>query len=336
MNIINRKNQLKLLLILPALMVLAVPLVVTNEYFLKIINNIILYSIISLSVNLIVGFCGQLDFGRSAFAGIGCYFAAVTMVKLHVPFLIAFLGAGLFAAFMGMLLGMLCRKTSFDYLTLITIGFSEICRLIFMNWNDVTGGAVGLMNVPAPDIFGLVFDTHAKFFYFALALLVLSYVVIKRITKSKLGRAFEAIRDDSIAASYSGINVPNYKILCFALGSFFTGLAGAAMVSYTQYASPYNFTIDESLVMLQMAILGGLGSLPGSIIGAAILIITPELSRDIFQYRLLIMGTLMVILMLFAPNGLLGKNGVGDKVIGFAHIRIKKNKKKQQECGENK
>ncbi len=307
---------------------LLLPLVVTNSYMLKVVNNVMLYSIVALSINLIVGFCGLLDFGRSAFVGLGTYFLAITLTRFaRVPFFAAFLGAGLFAAAVGWLLGLLSQKTAFDYLTLITLGVNEIVRIIFLNWQLVTGGGIGIMGVPSPSLFGFQFNTHTRFYYFALALLAACYLLIFRITRSHYGRAFEAIRDDGIAAAYSAVNVPKFKALCFSLASFFTGIAGAAMVSYTNYASPYNFTIDESLIMMQMAILGGLGSLPGCILGAAILIIAPEVSRTVYDYRLLIMGVLMVVLMLFAPNGILGKNGIGEKVVGFSGLRRKAGEK---------
>ncbi len=296
--------------------VVLIPLYITNTYALKIICNVMLYSIIALSVNLIVGFCGQLDFGRAAFAGLGAYFSAVTFNKLGLPFIVCFLGGAVFAALVGGLLGMLCRYTSFDYLTLITIGFSEICRKFFINWRPITNGAFGLAT-KRPSFFGITLASHQSMFYFSLVLLILCYVVIRRITRSKIGRAFKAIRDDSIAASYAGINVPNYKVLCFVIGSFFTGLAGAAMVHYTMFTAPTNYTLDESIIMLQMAILGGLGSLPGSIVGAAILIIMPEISRPFYNYRLLFMGILMVVLMLFAPKGIMGTGGLRDQLVAF-------------------
>lgn len=297
------------------------PLVVTNNYFLRVANMVLLYSIVALSINLIVGFCGQLDFGRSAFVGLGAYWSALAMLRLHAPFLLSFLTAGLFCALVGTGLGMLCRKSSFDYLTLITIGFNEICRLIFLNWQPVTNGAMGLRRIPAPSIFGYVFNTNIRYFYLSLVLLALCYVAIQRITKSKLGRAFEAIRDDPIAAGYSGIRVPDFKVLNFAVASFFTGLAGSAMVHYTQYASPFNYTLDESIYQLQMTILGGLGSLPGSILGTGLLVVAPEISRVFYEYRLMFVGFLMVIMMIWAPNGILGRNGIGERVIGLMRFR---------------
>lgn len=291
-----------------------VPWIITNSYIIKILSNVMLYSIIALSINLIVGFSGQLDFGRAAFAGLGGYFSAIMYTTYHVPFIVAFIGGGLFAALIGALLGMLCRYTSFDYLTLITIGFAEICRKIFQQWYAVTNGSFGF-KTSRPSFFGYTLNSPASMFYFSLILLIICYILIKRITESKMGRAYQAIRDDSIAAAYAGIDVPKYKLYCFTIGSFFTGIAGAAIVHYTMFASPNNYTIDDSLIMLQMPILGGLGSLPGSILGTAILVILPEISRAFYQFRLLFMGVLMVILMLFAPNGLLGKHGVRDKIV---------------------
>ena len=322
-SILKRKNSVLLVFLI---VVCTIPLFVKNTYALKVINNVMIYSIIALSINLIVGFSGQLDFGRSAFAGIGGYFSAIMMSRLGVPFIISFVGGGLFACLLGLLLGMLCRYSSFDYLTLITIGFSEIVRLILQNWIKVTGGAFGFV-AERPKLFGYTFATHQSMFYFNFVLLILCYIVIRRITRSKMGRAFMALRDDPIAAAYAGIDVAKYKMINFAVASFFTGIAGAALVHYTMFASPTNYTIDESLIMLQMPILGGLGSLPGSIVGTVILTVLPEISRSFYNFRLLFMGALMVILMLFAPNGLFGVNGIRDQIM--AYVKLRKGEKKE-------
>ena len=301
-----------------------IPFIVKDEYQLRVINIVLLYSIVALSINLIVGFAGQLDAGRAAFVGLGGYWSAIMMLRFHLPFIIAFISAGLFCAFIGFVLGMLCRRSTFDYLTLITIGFNIICTQVFLNWIPITNGAMGLRLVPSSILFGFSFDTNFKFFYFAFFLLIICYIVIKRITKSKIGRAFEAIRDDSIAASYSGINVANFKVINFSVASFFTGIAGSAMVHLTNYISPFTCTFDESIYQLQIAILGGLGSLPGSILGSAILVIAPEISRTFYEYRLMFVGFLMVAMMLWSPNGILGRNGIGEKVIGIRNLILVK------------
>jgi branched-chain amino acid transport system permease protein len=325
MKIFNKRIRFDLVI---ALLALALPLFIKNDYYLRVVNMVLLYSVVALSINLVVGFCGQLDFGRAAFVGLGAYCSALMMLKLHLPFWISFIGGGLFAAFFGMLLGLLCMKSSFDYLTLITIGFLEIVRLVLLNWIPVTNGAMGLRRVPPPSFFGYSFDTNVRYFYFSLVFLAISYVAIECISKSKIGRAFGALRDDPIAAAYSGINVPLFKMINFALASFFSGLAGSALVHYTQYASPYNYTLDQSIYQLQFAIIGGLGSLFGSVIGTAILVVAPEISRVFYEYRLMFLGIIMVVMMMYAPNGILGKNGIGEKVIGLSRfLPIKKQTK---------
>lgn len=313
---IKSRSKRKAIAVLAMLAVLLVlPLLIKNTYVLKVLNNIFLYSIIALSVNLILGFTGMLDFGRSAFVGIGTYSFAILMWKVPgVPWIVGFLFAAFFTAIVGYVVGMFLERTSFDYLTLITIGIVEIVRLFLNNCTPVTNGAIGITGVPAPSFFGYTLKGHAQFYYFCLFLLIVCYILISRLTHSYKGRALMAIREDEIAATYSAINLPRYKAFCFGVASFFTGIGGAAMVSYTGYASPLNFTIDEGLILCQMAILGGLGSLPGSILGAAILVVVPELSRTAYKYRLLIMGILMVVLMLFCPNGILGRNGLKDTI----------------------
>lgn len=317
---INEKVRKNALVIILLVLVACVPFIITDTYFLKVIGNVMIYAVIAMSVNLLTGFTGQVDFGRCAFMGIGAYFSGLTMMKLGFPFLIAFAGAGIFSALMGAVLGGICRRISFDYLTLITIGFNEICRIVFMNWTSVTNGSKG-MPIDRPKIFGFTFSTHESMFYFAFVLLVLSYIIIRRITKSKIGRSYLAIKGDEIAAAYSGINVAKVKMECFIVASFFTGLAGAALAHYSRFLSPANYSLDESLIILQMAILGGLGSLPGSILGAAILIVFPEVSRTFYDYRLAFMGIMMVLFMLYLPNGILGRNGIADKLKGLVMKR---------------
>lgn len=333
----KKQNQFGLkmtaLLVLLALL-LCVPLVVKNTYILKVMNNVMLYAVIALSVNLILGFCGLLDFGRSAFVGIGTYSFALLMTKVTgIPWIVGFILAGLFTALLGWLVGCFLRRTSFDYLTLLTIGIVEIVRLFLVNCTSITNGAMGITGVPKPSFFGFKITSHAQFYYFALILLVLCYVLIYRLINSYKGRALMAIRDDEIAAAFSAINIPKYKAFCFGIASFFTGIGGAAMVSYTGYASPYNFTIDEGLILCQMAILGGLGSLPGSVLGAIILVVVPEISRTAYDYRLLIMGVMMVVLMLFCPDGLLGRHGLKDIIVKKVKTSLKHPKDVEKEGG---
>lgn len=308
---LDKKTIAALLFII---VVLLIPMAVSNSYTLRILCNVMIYSIIALSINLIVGYCGQLDFGRAAFVGLGAYCSAILTTTVGIPFIVSFILAGLFSAAFGAFLGLLCRYSSFDYLTLITVGFAEICRKLFQNWYAVTNGSFGFRTT-RPNFFGYTLTSPRSMYYFCLIILVLCYIAVRRITKSKIGRAYMAIRDDSIAAAYAGIDVKKFKLHNFVVASFFTGIAGALMGHFTTFISPTLYTIDESLLELQMTILGGLGSVPGSIRGAAVLTIVPELSRSVYEYRLLIMGAIMVVLMIFAPKGLLGRDGVFDKIV---------------------
>ena len=320
------KPQLRKLIALAVLLavMLVLPNLISSDYIVKVINNALLFSTVALSANIIIGYCGLLDFGRSAFCAMGGYCSAILMQRLGFPFALAFLSAGLFAMLCGLLLGFLSKGAGGDFMNLMTIAFAEIFRLLLQNLPNITGGTLGLFNVPNVQFFGFQFNTHRRFYYFALALLIICYILIRRISRSKMGRAFEAIRDDEIAASFSGIDVRTYKMLCFAVASFFTGLAGSAMVHYTNFAAPQNYSIDQSLIIMEMVVLGGMGSMPGSILGAFILTVVPELSRDIYEYRMLFTGVTLVLLMLFCPDGILGRGGIKDKLVAAAHRRAAK------------
>ncbi len=311
-----------------------IPVFWKNDYWRRVLTLVFLNSITVLSLQLIIGYCGLLDFGRAAFVGLGGYFSAVVMTKFGFPYLVALILSGCFTALIGAFVGFLVRKSSFDYLTLTTIGVAEISRMIFLNWNSVTNGALGISNVPSPNIFGLKINTNFKWYYYALIMLIIVYLLLRNLIRSKLGRNFMAVRDDEIASSYSAINVPMTKLACFSIASFFTGVAGNLLVTYARYASPYNYSLDESIILIQMVILGGLGGLPGCLVGTAILIIIPEIARPLYDWRLLIMGFMMVIFMIWCPRGILGEGGISDKI----RKRFEKNKeaKVAVEAGETK
>lgn len=333
----NTKNNkfAKICIILAAMALLGVlPRMIQSDYMVKVVNTALLYSIIAISSNLLLGFCGQLDFGRSAFCALGAYWSAILSMRLGIPVEIAILSAGFFSMVVGFALGFISKKVGGDFVTLMTIGFNEIVRLLLQNLKDITGGTLGLFGIPSVSLFGFRLATHRQFYYFALVLLVISYILIRRLIRSKMGRAFQAIRDDEQAAAFSGINTGRYKMYCFAIASFFTGIAGAVIAHYSNMATPQYYSLNESLIILVMAVLGGLASLPGSIVGAFILTIVPELSRTFYEYRLLFTGIVLVLLMLFAPDGLLGRNGVGCKIIGLRRF-LKKKTEKENVCNTN-
>lgn len=290
-------------------LILLVPCLAPNEYILRIAVTIPLYVVFTLGQQLLTGFLGLLSLGHAAFYGIGAYASALLVLEFGTPWPLALLGGAVLACIFGIVLSLPCLRVGGDYLTLMTIGFGEITRIIFLRWIPVTQGPMGLPGIPPPQIGPFVFDTNTHYYYLYLCLAALAYFCTHRVINSQIGRTLTAIRDDEVAAAAMGINIAHYKILTFAVATFFAGMAGSMLAHFLQFIGPMNFTMDESLLTMQMAILGGLGSLPGTIIGVAILVSAPEFFRILTQYRLLLNGTLMLVLMIWRPQGLMGTLG---------------------------
>lgn len=299
------------LLIIGACLVLCIPLYVENTLVFRIIVSIIIDIPLALSQNLITGFTGMLTLGQAAFYGIGAYTSALMVLKLGAPWPVAFLVAGLVSCLFGILLGFPCLRVGSDYLTLMTIGFGEIFHIVSLNWMDLTRGPMGLPGVPSPEIGPIVFNSPQKIFYLYLAISVICYIFMHRLTKSHVGRALISIREDETAAVAMGINVARYKVLAFAVGTLWAGFSGSMLAHFLAFVGPMTFTLNESLFHMQMAILGGLGSLPGSVLGAAILVSLPQVFQPLYQYRMLLNGLMMVILMAWRPQGIMGTSAIG-------------------------
>jgi branched-chain amino acid transport system permease protein len=313
-SILRSKRLLLYLLGLGVL--LALPRVAPNEYVLRVIVAIIIDVPLALSQNLITGFGGMLTLGQAAFYGIGAYTSALLVMNLGVPWPIALLASGLLAGVFGLLLGFPCLRVGSDYLTLMTIGFGEIFHIVALNWMGLTRGPMGLPGVPPPQIGPIVFDTGERMYYLYLAITILCYLFMHRLTRSHVGRALIAIREDETAAAAMGINVAYYKVLAFAFGTVWVGFSGSMLAHFIGFVGPMTFNINESLLHMQMAILGGLGSLPGSVLGAAILVSVPQIFQPLYQYRMLLNGILMVMLMAWRPQGIMGKSAAARATTG--------------------
>ncbi len=303
-----------LLLALALLCSIALPFVFPDKYVIRIATVSLLYVMITLSLNLMVGYLGQMSFGHAAFYGIGAYTAAILTTTYHVPFLIAFVAAGIVAGLFGLLLGMPVLKLKGYYFTIITMVFCEIIRVVELNWMSLTRGPLGIMAIPKPSLFGFVFSTPIRLYFFVLVAVIVSTLVVKNLMNSRIGYAILAIRDDELAAEAMGIPVFRYKMVVFIISSLMVGLAGAFYAAYTSYIDPSSFAASQSNNMLVMVIFGGLGNTVGSFIGAIVLTVLPELLRGMAQYRQLIYGILLVVLMMVKPQGLLGD-------INFKYIR---------------
>lgn len=268
--------------------------VLTNPYYIQVMTMMGIFLIAALGLNLITGLTGQFSFGHAAFLSIGAYSSALMTLHLHTPFILNMLAGGLLAALFGVLLGFPSMRLTGDYLGITTLGFGEIIRVVFIN-TKITGGAGGLAGIPR--------ETSILIVYIVVVLTIWG---IYRIQNSRFGRALVAIREDEIAAESMGINALLYKIKAFALGSFFAGISGALFAHMMQYLNPSDFGFARSFEILNFVVLGGLGSIPGTILGTAVLTLAPEFLRFVKEYRMLIYGALMVIMMIFRPYGLLG------------------------------
>jgi branched-chain amino acid transport system permease protein len=252
--------------------------------------NIILAS----SLNLINGFTGQFSIGHAGFMAIGAYTSAIMTVKQDQPFIIAILAGFAAAAALGFLIGVPTLRLSGDYLAIATLGLGEIIRVCILNIPYV-GGASGFMGIP-----------HLTDFTWAFLLMLLIVFLLKNLVNSAYGRACISIRENEIAAETMGIDTTRYKIMAFTIGAGFAGVGGALFSHYFYIAHPSSFTFMRSFDILTMVVLGGLGSLSGSIIGAALLTMMSAFLADVPEWRMIIYSVLLIILMLFRPQGLLG------------------------------
>jgi len=292
-----------------AILLLILPLFLSqiNDLWMHVVIMIGVFSILSMGLNVIIGYAGQFALGHAAFYGIGAYAAALLRLHLDISFWLALPAAAMIAGLFGFLLATPVIRLRGDYLGIVTLGFGEIVRLIFVNWVDVTRGPMGLPGVPAPSLFGYTFTGKTEFYYLILVLVVITYLVVNRIVHSGIGLSMLATREDETLAASIGIRPNKFKLLAFTVGAFFAGIAGAFWASYISYVSPDAFKYLDSVNILAMVILGGSASLPGSILGAAILVAGPELLRYVNEYRMLLLGLAIVLMMIFKPAGFWGE-----------------------------
>jgi branched-chain amino acid transport system permease protein len=291
-----------------AAILLLLPLFVKNPYYLHIIISIGLYVLLSLSLNLVTGFTGQLALGHAAFYGLGAYTSALLLIRFGVSYWVALILSAIITGIFGVLLGLPALRLKGDYLGIVTLGFGEIVRLVLVNWYDLTRGPLGLPGIPAPKIGSFVFDSRVPFYYLILVLVIFTVFFMYKLVNSGVGMAMITVKEDEIAAQSIGIYPIKYKLLAFSIGAAFAGIAGSFYASYISFISPDTFLFVDSVTILAMVVLGGLGSIPGSIVGAAVLVVIPEFLRFMSNYRMVLFGALMVLIMIYKPQGFWGAN----------------------------
>ncbi len=284
-----------------------IPLVDHNAYHIDLLTNVCIYALLAMGLNVVVGFTGLLNLGYAAFFAIGAYTYALANLHWGVPFWIGLPLGGVVAMLFGVVVGLPSIRVRGDYLAITTLGFGEIVRILFNNLDDWTGGPNGLLGIARPRVFGWAFSVNpTPYFYLALGLVALTAFLLFRMMDSKFGRALVAIREDELAAGCMGVPAVKVKLWAFALSSFIAGIAGVLFASKQTIVTPDSFDFVLSVLILAMVVLGGLGNIWGAVLGALILGILPELLRGFASYRMLIFGLLMILIMMFRPQGLLG------------------------------
>jgi branched-chain amino acid transport system permease protein len=286
------------------------PLLAPNDYVVGVLARICLYALLALGLNVVVGFAGLLDIGYVAFFGIGSYvyaFLASPHLGIHLPFVLAMTIVTMAAAISGILIGAPTLRLRGDYLAIVTLGFGEITYICLVNLDrpiNITGGPSGLIAIDPPSFFGYVIERNTQFYY--LFLLTLGAVVLAslRLRDSRIGWAWQAIREDELAAEAMGVNTTVAKLQAFAIGASIAGFAGGLLASWQRSVFPDNFLFQESINILAMVILGGMGNVFGVILGAAVIVALPEIFRELALYRLLAFGAILMVLMIFRPQGL--------------------------------
>lgn len=291
------------LTILAAVIALAIPLATHDGYIIQLLNLAILNAIVVLGLNYATGWTGQINFGQAAFYGLGAYTTAIA-TKAGIPWIAAPFLSTVIVIIASLILGMPTLRLRTYYLAMTTIGFGEIVRLIIVHWEPVTGGTSGLRAIPGISILGFGPEGQVQHFYVLLAALAIAVIVAIRIRNSTLGRAMIATKDSEIAAEQSGVDAVRVKLMAFMIGAVYAGLAGCLYASSIRFVSPDSFSGTQAVLLMTMLIIGGMGSIPGCIIGALVLTILPEALRFLGQWYLVLYGLGVICVIVLAPGGL--------------------------------
>ena len=313
------KNKTWVLLAL-AIAAILFPIVVQSKYTSRFMCVILMYCTLGGALNTINGYSGQFCIGFAGFVCIGAYTQGILSTVFGWNFWALLLLGGIASAFVGFLVSLPTLRLSGIYLAIVTIGLSEVIRLIVLNWTSVTGGAHGIKGIPAPSLFGISFSNPRLYYYIFLAILFLFLFCTSRILKSRVGRAWLSIRENQTAARSLGISTPYYKSLCFVYAAFWGGLIGSAYAAFVVYIDSTYFTMGLSMDILSMVIIGGSGTLVGPIVGAFVVQLLTESLRSFGTWRYVVYAVLIIAMMWVRPQGLAGSS----KASSLVYKRTKK------------
>lgn len=301
-----QKNKLVLGIAALAFMVIA-PMLAPSDYIVRIMCVMCMYTVYGFALNILLGHMGLMSLGQAGFIGIGAYTASILMTQFGWNFFLAALAGSLMAGIFGVIIGLPTLRLQGSYLAIVTIGFGEIMRMIFLNWTSVTGGALGIKGIPRPSLFGIELNyINGGFYYLVLLIAILVGFFCYALGRSKYGRAFATIKQDDLAASLLGIEVTRYKIMGFILSAMICGFMGPFYAMMQRYIDANSFLSDMSIMIVSVVVTGGLGTIRGPILGAILLVALPEVFRSLQDYRFIVYGLLLVVMMRVRPGGILG------------------------------
>ena len=277
---------------------------VGSNYTLEILTNSFLYIVLCLGLNIIVGYAGLLDLGFAAFFAVGAYSVGILTSKFGWNFWLAIPPALLLTVVVRVVIGAPTLRLRSDYLAIVTLGAGEMIRIIARNMKDLTGGASGLIGIQRPSIFGLELNQISHYYYIFLILAILAVFASDRLENSRLGRAWKYVRDDEDAAEAMGIDRVAVKLSAYIIGALFAGLAGCFYAAKMTAISPETFQFMQSIMILVAVVLGGMGKIAGMVVGALAMVLFPEIFREIGSMRMLVFGVILIVMMIFRPQGL--------------------------------
>jgi branched-chain amino acid transport system permease protein len=287
-------------------LLLSVPMLLDTPYYQGIAVQALVFVVLAVGYDLVLGYTGQISFGHIALFAIGAYTSALLTTDAGWPFLPAVLAAAVVAGAVGALIGFPALRVRSHYLALFTLAFAEVTRLLLLNLDGLTGGARGVRGIPAPSIGSLELTTRADQYYLVLAVALLAVLVLVQLDRSRFGRAFKAVRDSEIGADVSGVVVLRVKVLAFGISAIYAGVAGALYAHTMRYISPDFFSLGLVVTLLAMVLIGGRGTVAGAAVGAVALTFLPELLRFVQEYYMIVFGLTLWLVTLLAPEGVTG------------------------------
>ena len=314
-----KKNQ-KMILILILAFAVVFPLLGFEKSTIRIFCRILMYMTLAGSLNITNGYSGQTSLGHAGFFCVGAYTAAIITTRFEVSVWPIMILAGIFAAVVGLIISVPTIRLKGIYLSIITLGASEVIRILALNWQSLTGGSFGIKGIPRPVFFGFEFDSPLKFYYLFLGIALIFLFVSHRVINSRVGRSWMSIRENELAAKSLGVECSAAKMMNFAFGAFWAGIIGAVYAVYVQYIDSAVFTLDEGFNIMSMVIIGGQGTLVGPLVGSVVVNGLTEVLRPIGVWRFVMYAALIIVMMWFRPQGLMGAS---NSILAGGKVKMK-------------